>query len=246
MSAPGPVGRSREGLRRRRGARHSLALAAHELDGFGVSSDPGGVVLGADEHGAPVRIQLFRSAPTRLVLLGGLYLAHQVALRAAATGSIVVVATGRPAAWTPMVHAAAVNGGDQQVAPVQVRDLGPAPLPRPAQDRPLLMFHDGGAAPQELYPPRNAWQATAVVLPYLHSQIGTTATSADLVLLRRLPVGQAQLAARLWALTSAMVQVATTLADDGVLALGPDLELPVRLVTTPLESALLGPVRWGD
>lgn len=36
------------------------------------------------------------------------------------------------------------------------------------------------------------------------------------------------------------------LTDDGVVALGVGLWLPLRLVTTPRESALLGPVRRGD
>jgi hypothetical protein len=34
--------------------------------------------------------------------------------------------------------------------------------------------------------------------------------------------------------------------DDGVAALGPDLWLPLRLVTTPAEREILGPVRRGD
>ena len=37
-----------------------------------------------------------------------------------------------------------------------------------------------------------------------------------------------------------------TLPDDGVVALGPDLWLSLRLVTTPAEREILGPVRRGD
>jgi hypothetical protein len=36
------------------------------------------------------------------------------------------------------------------------------------------------------------------------------------------------------------------LPDDGVVALGPDLWQSLRLVTTPAEREILGPVRRGD
>ena len=100
--------------------------------------------------------------------------------------------------------------------------------------------------PQELFPPRSPWQTTLYVLPYLHPQASGTANSADLVLLQRLPVGQAQLAARIWRLPPPMTQQLTTLADDVVVALGRNLWLPMRLVTTGKEQQILGPVRRGD
>ncbi|MGH3980714.1 MAG: hypothetical protein ACRDRZ_17225, partial [Pseudonocardiaceae bacterium] len=142
---------------------------------------------------------------------------------------------------------AAGEGPDGQPAPlVQVRRLAPVELPRASEDAPLLVVHDGGAAPQELFPPRSAWQTTLYVLPYLHPQAGSTANNADLVLMQRLPVGQAQLAGRIWRLPPPMVNQLGTLSDDQVVALGPNLWLPLRLVTTPGERELLGPVRRGD
>lgn len=210
------------------------------LAGLSLTSDRGGVVLGSDQHGTPVQVTLVRPDPTRVALVGGLYLARQLVLRALATGVSVLVVTGRPAAWSAVTRAV----GEPSPA-LEVRGLVRGPLPRPSEDHPLLVVHDGGAVPQELYPPRSAWHCTLYVLPYLHPQL-TGAGAADLVLLQRLPVGQAQLAAATWRLDADMARQLASLTDDGVVALGTDLWVPVRLVTTATESELLGPVRRGD
>ncbi len=216
------------------------------LDAISPSTDRGGMILGCGPRDEPLSVSVLRPLPTRLVLVGGLYLARQVALRAMATGAWVVVATGRPAAWQQLVQAAG-EGPDGRPAPLmQVRQLAPVELPRASEDAPLLVVHDGGAVPQELFPPRSPWQSTLYVLPYLHPQAEDTAINADLVLLQRLPVGQAQLAARMWRLPTPMAQQLAALTDDGVVALGPNLWLPLRLVTTPAEREILGPVRRGD
>lgn len=55
--------------------------------------------------GGAIQVHLFRPVPSRLALLGGLYLAMQLSLRAAATGEVVVVTTGRPAAWAAILRA---------------------------------------------------------------------------------------------------------------------------------------------
>lgn len=216
------------------------------LDAISPSVDRGGMVLGCGPQDEPLSVSVLRPLPTRLVLVGGLYLARQVALRAMATGAWVLVATGRPDGWRQLVRAAG-EGADGRPAPlVQVRQLAPVELPRASEDAPLLVVHDGGAVPQELFAPRSPWQTTLYVLPYLHPQAEGTAINADLVLLQRLPVGQAQLAAGIWRLPAPMAKQLAALTDDGVVALGPDLWLPLRLVTTPAEREILGPVRRGD
>ncbi|HKR51734.1 MAG TPA: hypothetical protein VJT72_19550 [Pseudonocardiaceae bacterium] len=216
------------------------------LDAVSPSADRGGMILGSGPDDEPLSVSVLRPEPTRLVLVGGLYLARQVVLRAMATGAWVVIATGRPAAWQPLTRAAG-NGPDGRPAPlVQVRRLAPVELPRASEDAPLLVVHDGGAVPQELFSPRASWQTTLYVLPYLHPQAEGTASNADLVLLQRLPADQAQLAAQIWRLPAPMTHQLAALPDDGVVALGPDLWLPLRLVTTPAEREILGPVRRGD
>ena len=216
------------------------------LDAVSPSGDRGGMVLGSGLKNEPLTASVLRPAPTRIVCVGGLYLARQVALRAMATGAWVVVATARPAAWQVLARAAG-EGPDGRPAPlVQIRRLNPVELPRATEDGPLLVIHDGGSTPQELFPPRSAWQTTVYVLPYLHPQATATANAADLVLLQRQPVGQAQLAARIWRLPPHLVQQLTTLKDDQVVALGRNLWRPLRLITTPREKQILGPVRRGD
>ncbi|MGH3721524.1 MAG: hypothetical protein ACRDRI_22290 [Pseudonocardiaceae bacterium] len=216
------------------------------LDAISPSVDRGGVVLGCGAQDEPLSVSVLRPLPTRLVLVGGLYLAHQVVLRAMAAGAWVVIATGRPEGWQQLVRAAG-EGPDGRPAPlVQVRQLAPLELPRASQDAPLLVVHDGGAVPRELFPPSSAWQTTLYVLPYLNPQAEDTAVNADLVLLQRLPVAQAQLAAQMWRLPAPMTTQLAELTEDGVVALGPNLWLPLRLVTTPAEREILGPVRRGD
>lgn len=230
-----------------------LLVSPGDLETLSLTADRGGIVVGSDVHGDPVQLNLVRPTPTRLVLLGGLYLARQVVLRAAATGASVVIATGRPAAWEPLLRAT-VDPASERAHPaaesvtesIQLRGLQPAALPRSSEENPLLVVHDGSAVPQELYPPHGSWQTTAYVLPYLHPQAASTATSADVALVQRLPVGQAQLAGRMWRLHAAHSHQLASLTDDGVVAVGDGLWLPLRLVTTGLESALLGPVRRGD
>ncbi|MDQ1532128.1 MAG: hypothetical protein QOE37_2253 [Microbacteriaceae bacterium] len=215
------------------------------LDAVSPSGDRGGMVLGCGPRNEPLSVSVLRPQPARLVVVGGLYLARQVALRAMATGAWVIIVTGRPDSWQ-LIAQAAGTGPDGRPAPlVQIRQLAPLELPRASEDAPLLVVHDGGAVPQELFPPRSAWHTTLYVLPYLHPQAGGTAINADLVLLQRLPHDQAQLAARIWQLPAPMAAQLAELADDGVVALGPNLWLPLRLVTTPAEQEILGPVRLG-
>lgn len=240
------AGRSRLAEAATRGVAPEFVVSPDLLDAVSPSGASGGMVLGSGPQGEPLTVSALRSTPTRMVVVGGLYLARQVALRAMATGAWVVVATGRPAAWQVLARAAGLGADGRPVPLVQVRRLAPVELPRASEDGPLLVVHDGGAVPQELFPPRSPWQTTMYVLPYLHPQAAATANAADLVLLQRLPVGQAQLAARIWRLPPPMVQQLTMLKDDGMVALGHNLWLPTRLVTTQREQQILGPVRRGD
>lgn len=246
MSPAPAAGRSRLTEAATRGVAPEFVVSPAMLDAVSPSAAGGGMVLGSGPQGEPLTVAALRSEPTRMVVVGGLYLARQVALRAMATGAWVVVATGRPGSWQSLVKAAGTDLEGRPIPLVQVRRLAPVELPRASEDGPLLVVHDGGAVPQELFPPRSPWQTTMYVLPYLHPQAAGTANAADLVLLQRLPVGQAQLAARVWRLPPPMVQQLTMLKDEDVVALGHNLWLPLRLVTTQREQEILGPVRLGD
>ncbi|MDR7302503.1 hypothetical protein [Haloactinomyces albus] len=233
---------------RMQGAAPEFLVPPETLDAVSPSGDRGGMIIGSGPQGEPLGTSILRPQPTRMVTVGGLYLARQIALRAMATGAWVVVATGRPAAWKVLEQAAGETPDGQQVPLAQIRRLTPFDLPRSTEDAPLLVIHDGGAVPQELFPPRSAWQTTMYVLPYLHPQVGNgpAASTAELVLLQRLPLNQAELAGRIWYLQPPQIQQLTMLSDDGAIALGNMVWTPIQLVTNKREQEILGPVRRGD
>ncbi|MGH3435205.1 MAG: hypothetical protein ACRDRN_01915 [Sciscionella sp.] len=235
-----------DGQGQSKGVAPEFLVSPDVLNVVSPSGDRGGMLLGSGMNGEPLSVSVLRPAPTRIVCVGGLYLARQVALRAMATGAWVVVSTARPAAWQVLSKAAGAGPDGRPTPLVQIRRLTPVELPRPTEDGPLLVVHDGGPTPQELFPPRSPWQTTVYVLPYLHPQAGAVANTADLVLMQRLPTGQAQLATRIWRLPPPLIQQLTSLKDDQVVALGRNLWRPLRLVTTPKERQILGPVRRGD
>ncbi|WP_440901213.1 hypothetical protein [Actinosynnema sp.] len=215
------------------------------LDITSPSGERGGMIFGSGPQGEPVTVSVLRNAPTRMAMVGGLYLARQIALRAAATGATVVIATGRPRAWAPVIQATGANPEDRN-SPVQLRRLSPVELPRPSEDSPVLVLHDGGHVPQELFPPRSPWQTTMYVLPYLHPQASSTIVNSELVLFQRMPIQQAQQVCQTMRRPPQLAQQLTTLKDDQVIAAGFNLWMPLRLVTNPAEQQILGAVRRGD
>ncbi|WP_020498898.1 MULTISPECIES: hypothetical protein [Sciscionella] len=216
------------------------------LDSVAPSGDRGGMVLGKGLKGEPLSVSILRPAPTRIAVVGGLYLARLTALRAIATGAWVIVATARDSAWRGLERAAGTGADGKPVPLVKIRRLVPVELPRPTEDGPLLVVHDGGSTPQELFPARSPWQTTMYVLPYLHPQAASTAGQADLVLIQRLAAAQAQVAGQIWRLPPNLTQQLTQIPDDQVIAFGRNLWTPLKLVTNAKERQILGPVRRGD
>jgi hypothetical protein len=217
------------------------------LDAVSPAGDRGGIVIGADQQNSPLNVSLVRSRPTRIAVVGPLYLAKMLALRALGTGAWIVVATARPGAWTVLQQATGAPPNSPLSQHVQIRRLAPTELPRPSEDRPILVIHDGGPTPQELFPPRSPWHTTMYVLPYLHPQIEPIARQSDLVFTQRIPPGQAQLAQRFWNLPPQTFGALTGIKDDQVITLGlNNLWRIVRLVTGPKETQILGPIRRAD
>ncbi len=217
----------------------ALGVPASALDALVAPASPAGIVLGADPRGAPVTLALLRPVPTRVVVLGALHLARQIALRAAGQGARITVTTGRRAAWEPVARAAA--------EPDRVRIGADEPpdddVPGPGDTEARLAVHDRGATAAGPPPPTGPWRATLLVLPALSPAVADAADDADVVLLGRMPPQEADLAARLWRLTEPMAESLRTLPDHGVVVLGRNLWRRLDLVTAERETALLGPVR---
>ncbi|NMO93436.1 hypothetical protein [Actinomycetospora sp. TBRC 11914] len=219
----------------------AATVPAAALDALTAPASPAGVVLGADPQGAPVALALLRPVPTRVVVLGALHLARQVALRAVGQGARLTVVTGRRAAWEPVARAAAdpdrVRIGPDEPAEEHRAD------PEPGDTDALLTVHDRGATATGPSAPTGPWRATLLVLPALSPAVADAADDADVVLLGRMPPQEADLAARLWRLTEPMAETLRTLPDHGVVVLGRNLWRRLDLVTAERETALLGPVR---
>ncbi len=218
----------------------AVGIPAAALDALVAPVAPAGIVLGADPQGAPVTLALLRPVPTRVVVLGALHLARQIALRAAGQGSHLTITTGRRAAWEPVARAAA-DPDRVRIGPEEFPDDGDPPVPGDTDA--LLAVHDRGATAAGPPPPTGAWRSTLLVLPALSPAVADAADDADVVLLGRMPPGEADLATRLWRLTEPMAETLRTLPDPGVVVLGRNLWRRLDLVTGERETALLGPVR---
>jgi hypothetical protein len=125
--------------------------------------------------------------------------------------------------------------------------LSPVELPRPSEDGPLLVVHDGGPTPQELFPPRSA-VADHGLTCCVHAPAGRgTANAADLVLLQRLRSARHSSrpdhggCRRRWCTSSPRCR-------RPVVALGRNLWKPLAGVSPRSASTAdpSGPVRRGD
>ncbi len=240
-----PVARTRRGVALGPALVPTDEVRPDQLVPWGPPLGTAGIVLGADADGAPVSISLLRPEPTRVVVLGGLSLARELALRVVGSGSRVSVVTGRPTAWENLRRA---GSADRLV----VRRERPAPgegSPTEGaapEDDAEVIVHDRGLAPRGPDTAPGRWRTTVLVLPALTPAVTDLADDADLVLITRMPPHEAELAGRLWRLRPEMTEELRTLPDHAVIALGPQLWRRVERVTAPRETAILGPVRLGD
>ncbi|MEU2080177.1 hypothetical protein, partial [Streptomyces sp. NPDC013489] len=100
--------------------RHSVPLDQLEALALPVGDD--GMVIGVDAESRPAVLGINRPVPYDITLIGGLWTAQVLALRAAATGARVAVETGRAQAWTALAQAA--GGGQPCIA---LHDVGRVP-----------------------------------------------------------------------------------------------------------------------
>ncbi|MBG0852111.1 hypothetical protein I2W78_09715 [Streptomyces spinoverrucosus] len=231
--------RSGFGLIGPRHARHFVSV--DQLDALTLPIGDDGVVIGVDAENRPAVLGLNRPTPYDVVLIGGLWTAQVIALRAAATGARVAVETGRPQAWMQMVHA--MGGGQNGLA---VYDVGRVPPQGTSAGTPVLVVRDCGMRPPRGRVVSGPWQSVLTVLPYLSPVAPRLVRQARLVGVQRVSPDEAAELGRTMALPRADVDALPTLPDGLTLWCTDRDRQYVMTQPTDAEIGLLGMPRRMD
>lgn len=231
--------RSGLGLIGPRHARHTLPV--DQLDALALPIGDDGVVIGVDAEGRPAVLGLNRPTPYDVVLIGGLWTAQVIALRAAATGARVAVETGRPQAWIQMVHA--MGGGQNGLA---VYDVGRVPPQGTSAGTPVLVVRDCGMRPPRGRVVSGPWQSVLTLLPYLSPVAPRLVRQAHLVGVQRVSPDEAAELGRTMALPRPEVESLPGLSDGLTLWCSDRDRQYVMTQPTDAETGLLGRPRRMD
>ncbi|WP_286169329.1 hypothetical protein, partial [Actinospica acidiphila] len=245
-TAPDPGGRRARGSSRSGlglfGPRHGRhTLSADDLDGLALPIGDDGVVIGVDAQKQPAVLGLNRPTPYDVVLIGGLWTAQVLALRAAATGARVAVETGRPQAWTQMMHA--MGGGQNGLS---VYDVGRVPPQGASAGTPVLVVRDCGMRPPRGRVMSGPWQSVLTLLPYLSPVAPRLVRQARLVGVQRISPDEAAELGRTTGLPRADVDALPTLVDGVTLWCSDRDRQYVTTQPTDAEVGLLGTPRRMD
>ncbi|WP_228920673.1 hypothetical protein [Streptomyces sp. DH20] len=231
--------RSGFGLFGPRHGRHTLS--ADDLDSLALPIGDDGVVIGVDAQGQPAVLGLNRPTPYDVVLIGGLWTAQVLALRAAATGARVAVETGRPQAWTQMMHA--MGGGQNGLS---VYDVGRVPPQGASAGTPVLVVRDCGMRPPRGRVVSGPWQSVLTLLPYLSPVAPRLVRQARLVGVQRISPDESAELGRTMGLPRADIGALPTLVDGVTLWCSDRDRQYVTTQPTDAEVGLLGTPRRMD
>lgn len=240
-AAPGFGERLRTGfgLMGPRHQRHTLPV--EQVGALSLPIGDDGVVAGVNTEGQPAVLGVNRPTPYDIVLIGGLWTAQVLALRAAATGARVAVETGRAQAWMPMVHA--MGGGQNGLA---VYDVGRVPPQGASAGTPVLVVRDCGMRPPRGRVVSAPWQSVLTLLPYLSPVAPRLMRQARLVGIQRVSPDEATEIARVIGLPRPEMQSLPGL-QDGVTLWCTDRDRQyVMTQATDSETGLLGVARRMD
>ncbi len=227
------------GLPGPRRAWHTLPAEALAAVGLPVGDD--GVIIGVDADDQPAVLGLNRPTPLDVVLVGGLWTAQVIALRAAATGARVAVETGRPQAWTTLAQAA---GGGQQC--VTLHEVGQVPPQGPSVGSPALVVRDAGSRPPPGRVTAAGWQSVLTLLPYLGPTAPRLLENATVVGVQRVSPDEARLIARIMELPPSDTDALPGLGDRFTLWCTRAHRQFVTTPATDAETGLLGVARRVD
>jgi hypothetical protein len=215
-------------------------VPAGGVDALGVRAGASGLLLGRDADRAAVLLRMFRPEPTRIAMIGGLWLARILVFRGLAFGARVLVRTADPRRWQGLGEAAA--GAADRVA--VLADRGRVAAMGFPGEPVLHVFDMEGYRPADLAP-GDAWQATLTVAAQLTEAAVEALAAADAVVVQRMWPQQAAYAATLLGLDPGVAEPVRSLPDDAVALLGGGTSRLVWLAPTPLEQRMFGPPERG-
>ncbi|QKW11189.1 hypothetical protein HUT18_27075 [Streptomyces sp. NA04227] len=231
--------RERLGLQGPRHGRHTLL--ADEVDSLTLPIGDDGVVIGVDAESRPAVLGVNRPTPYDIVLIGGLWTAQVLSLRAAATGARVAVETGRAQSWAPLVQA--VGAGQPCMT---LHEVGRVPPQGASAGSPALVIRDCGMRPPRGRVTSGPWQSVLTLLPYLSPVAPRLVRQARLVGVQRVSPDEAREIGRHLGLPQADVASLPTLADGVTLWCADRDRQYVMTQATDAESGLLGTPRRMD
>ncbi|MGW3434139.1 hypothetical protein ACWDHW_40370 [Streptomyces melanosporofaciens] len=221
--------------------RERHVLSPDQLEAMALPVGDDGVVVGVDEQGQSAVLGFSRPEPFDVVLIGGLWTAQALALRAAGTGARIAIETGRPRMWANLVQAA---GGGQQC--MTVFDVGRVPPQGPSVGSPVLVVRDCGMRPPRGRVSALPWQSVLTLLPYLSPAAPRLLEHAGLVGIQRVSPDEAKQIGRIMALRQEDITALPTIPDWVTLWCTRASRQYVSLQATDPESGLLGAPRRVD
>lgn len=230
------------GLRTLLGPRHAgHTVPADALGALTLPVGDDGVVIGDDAEGRPQLVGFHRSAPYDVLLIGGLWTAQVIALRAAGTGARVVVETGRAQAWTSLARTAGAG-----LECITLHDVGRVPPQGPTVGSPVVVVRDAGMRPPRGRVVSAPWQSVLTLLPYLSPVAPRLMRNSTLVGVQRVSPQEAGQIGRILGLTTSESEALPTLADGVTLWCAGRERHWVMTSPTDAESGLLGTARRMD
>ncbi|MFJ6014406.1 hypothetical protein [Streptomyces sp. NPDC092952] len=231
-----PSGR---GLRGPRHAGHTLT--AEHLGALSLPVGDDGVIIGTDAEGHSQMIGFHRPAPYDVLLVGGLWTAQVLALRAAATGARVAVETGRSRAWTALAQAAGAG-----LECVSLHDVGRVPPTGATVGSPVVVVRDCGMRPPRGRVVSSPWQSVLTLLPYLSPVAPRLMRASALVGVQRVSPEEADRIGGILGLSRIESEALPTLSDGVTLWVAGGERHWVRTDATEVETQLLGDARRMD
>ncbi|MEV6425469.1 hypothetical protein [Streptomyces sp. NPDC051662] len=239
MSAGSGTARGLRGLHGPRHAGHTLPI--EDLGALSLPVGDDGVVMGDDAEGRPQLVGFHRSTPYDVLLIGGLWTAQVLALRAAGTGARVAVETGRAQAWTRLAQAAGAG-----LDCITLHEVGRVPPMGATVGSPVVVIRDCGMRPPRGRVVSSPWQSVLTLLPYLSPVAPRLMRAATLVGVQRVSPQEAEQIGRILGLSRVECDALPTLADGVTLWCAGRERHWVMTGATDAETGLLGVARRMD